>query len=665
MAIDFGLWTNLSTIDRKFDQLARIEDGFGIDIETGYNGPAREKFGLHPETAFVAGFSVSGDPGWARYIPLSHARTNNVDNREFAQLLAPMLASGKAIAHNSLFELRHLSQFLRMWLTTEELTEAGLPLSGRFPLFSDSMIEAYLLAQFREYGLKKLAWEVFRHPMVEIHELFPQLTSKQQKSLRFSDLELSAPVVSYACEDAAWCLALSRKHRPLVSDRLLYKTEMALISILAEMEDCGVAFDWVRMEQARQRAEEFSEAQRREIMFALSERLDRPVDINLGSTAQVADVLYGQLNLKTTRLTQSGQMSTDEKALAGLAKKHSVVRRILEWREVRKLIGSYLEKYQRDFNYAPDGRTHPNHNQVRVVSGRFSVTEPAYQQQPKRYDYELESGAEFHLNFRDFIKAGPDHFLIGFDYSQIELRVLAALSGEPALVKAYQDGDDVHALTASLLFDVPLPEVTKEYRAVGKTFNFATVYGQGVKALAESMGVTLEVAQQRQDRFFGIYSSVKSWKERQIQRGVQQGYTTSVFGRRHPIWELESESGAVRSTGERLCVNAPIQGNAADICKVAMVRSDNALARAGLKDRVHLIMNIHDALVYEVHNSVSPQTVIDVVDPQVTFPIPDWPPIEVEWEIGLRWGSMVDLELDHHRQIVVPDRSAEPAPAAA
>ena len=172
------------------------------------------------------------------------------------------------------------------------------------------------------------------------------------------------------------------------------------------------------------------------------------------------------------------------------------------------------------------------------------------------------------------------------------------------------------------------------------------------------MGISLEEAKSFQSRFFSIYSTVRSWSAKQIEQGVARGYTTSLFGRKHPLWELDSDSGAVRATGERLCVNAPIQGHAADICKIAMVRSSKALRQCGLSDRVHLTMNIHDALVWEVHRSVSPQTVIDVVHPEVTFPIPapGWPPLVAEWEVGLRWGSMLKLELDGHNQIVLPEQ---------
>lgn len=661
MAVDCGLLTDLSYIERLFARLAKIEDGFGFDIEGGYDGPAREKFSLHPETATLAGVSFSGDPAWARYVPVRYkgGRMPERDFVEFIRLLAVLLGSGKGIAHHAKFELRHLAREFRNHLTASEMAEAGLEDDGYFPLFSDSMLETYLLGEFRAHGLKFLSYEVFGYQQVELVDLFPPMTAKQEKCLRFTDLELSPAVVSYACDDAAFSLALSRRHRPRVSDKLLYRVEMGIIPIIARMEDYGVLFDFPSMGRVDSEAEQFSAAMRSEIMRDLSVVLGKPVDINLGSSAQVADVLYGQLGMRTTRMTKGSaknppKMSTDEKALAGLAKKHPVVKRILEHRELKKLSGSYLEKFPRDFSYATDGRTHPNHNQTRIVSGRFSVNDPPYQQLPKKYYFKLASGQEFKLNFRDFVMAGPGHYLIGFDYSQIELRVLAGYSQEPAMLKAFSDGIDIHALTASLLFNVPLSEVTDDHRKVGKTQNFAVGYGQGVQGIAERLGISKEEAQVYYDKYYAMFASLKSWINKQTMEGVRLGYTVSKFGRKHPLWELESESSAMRSTGERLCVNAPVQGSAADLMKIAMVRSDRQLRNAGLGKKVRLIMNIHDALVWEADLSVSPQRVIDIVQPEVCLEIPGWPCIEADWEVGLRWGSMKKLQLDQNNQIVLP-----------
>jgi DNA polymerase-1 len=656
MAVDFGLLTDLDQIEMLFEKLSLLEDGFGFDIETGYDGPPREKASLHPETSFVVGVSYSGHPSWARYTPLRHDSGGNVEDiHRFAYLLAKLLMSGRGIPHNGLFELRHLASFFRKYLSPEEMAELGLTKQGYFPLFSDSMIEGFDLGQFREHGLKPMTLTVFGHKMTEFNDLFPDATSKQTKSQRFNSLELTPQVISYACEDSAWALALSRKHRPLVKDRLMYKVDMALIPILAEMEDRGIALDWQTMSRWDARAQQFNDALRAEIMSDLSTLCNEPIDINLGSAPQVSNVLYGKLGLRTTKLTEKGEMSTDAKALAGLAKKHPIVQKILDWREIRKLSGSYLTKYPRDFNYADDGRGHPSHQSCAVVSGRFAVSDPAYQQLPKKYYYKLDSGVEFSLNFRDIVLAGPGHYLIGFDYSQVELRVLAGLSGEPALVKAFNEDTDVHQMTAALMFGIPVDQVTKEQRSIGKTINFSLLYGQGPKGMAERMGISIDEAKAFLQKYFAIYSSVKSWVDRQTKDGVARGRTMSKFGRVHPIWALESDKPAIRANGERLCVNAPVQGGAADVMRIAMVRCMNAIKNSPYADKIHLIMNIHDALVFEVETDVHPQTVIDLVQPEVVFDIEGWPSLRADWEVGVRWGSMQALDLDENFQIVLPE----------
>jgi DNA polymerase-1 len=269
----------------------------------------------------------------------------------------------------------------------------------------------------------------------------------------------------------------------------------------------------------------------------------------------------------------------------------------------------------------------------------------------------LSSGAEFNLKFRDFVMAGPGHYFIGFDYAQIELRVIAGFSQEPAMLKAFNEGIDIHKMTGSLLFGVPMDDVTDDQRGVGKTQNFAVSFGQGVKGIADRLGISVEEAKIYFDKYFDTFASLKSWINKQTMEGVANGYTISKFGRKHPIWELESESSAIRGTGERLCVNAPVQGSAADLMKIAMVRAQRRLKEAGLADRVHLIMNIHDALVWEAELGVSPQTIIDIVHPEVCLDIEDWPRIEAEWEVGLRWGTMTKLSLDANNKIIVPTRN--------
>ncbi|MFA7264781.1 MAG: DNA polymerase [Candidatus Nanopelagicales bacterium] len=659
MAVDFDVLTDLDQIEKLFDKLAGIEDGFGFDIETGYSGPPREKFSLHPETAFITGISYSGHPSWARYTPLRHDDGGNAENvKDFAYLLAKLLGSGFGVPHNGLFELRHIAKFLRENLTEKDLLSFGLKSNGYYPIRSDSMVELWALGRFRMVGLKAAVLEVFGHKMTEFSDLFPDATAKQNKAQRFNTLPLDSRTVSYACEDSAWTLGLHRKHFPLVKDRLMFRVDMQIIPILAKMEDRGIQLDWATMSKWDVRAQAFADAMRAEIMQDLSEITGEAIDINLSSSPQVSSVLYGKMGLRTTKLTDSGGMSTDAKALAGLAKKNPAVQRILEWRELRKLSGSYLTKYPRDFNYAEDGRGHPSHQSCAVVSGRFAVSDPAYQQLPKKYFYKLKSGEEFAIKFRNIVVAAPHHYLIGFDYSQVELRVLAGLSGEPALVKAFNEEIDVHRMTSALMFGIPVDEVTDEQRSIGKTINFSLLYGQGPKGMAERMGISIDEAKAFLQKYFAIYSSVKSWVDKQTRSGVANGRTLSKFGRVHPIWALESDKPAIRANGERLCVNAPVQGGAADVMRIAMVRCDRAIEQSEYADRIHMIMNIHDALVFETHHTVPPQAVIDLVQPEVVFPIEGWPNLRADWEVGVKWGDMHALKLDEQFQIIIPTAAA-------
>lgn len=209
-------------------------------------------------------------------------------------------------------------------------------------------------------------------------------------------------------------------------------------------------------------------------------------------------------------------------------------------------------------------------------------------------------------------------------------------------MQAFDNDEDVHTATAALMLGIPREQVTSESRAVGKTMNFALLYGMGAKSLAERLAIPKEEGQRLYQQYFSAYSAISVWVERVTAEGKKRGYTVSMFGRRFTIWEFTSDDSYIYSKGERLCVNAPIQGAAADYMKIAMVRADDALAKAGLKDRVHLVMNIHDALEFYVHESVSPEEVIEVLRPAVEFTVPKLPKIVADWHVGKKWGQVED-----------------------
>lgn len=668
--MNYAAITDLPELEALLGKLLEEGRPVGFDIETGYDGEDQDKAALNPllPESKLVGFSLTNDLSWSRYVPVAHDNGGNIPGGEAVwELFRPLAESGLVVAHNAKFEKRWLKH------------KAGLDLALR----SDTMIEAYILAEWESVALKHLAKVVFGHEMMTFAELFPDLVKGKIKKARFNFLDVTPAVVSYASEDAIWALALHERNYPLCQAqgrRFLYEVESQLLPMLCEMEDYGVRYDWNAMIEAGARTEAFMVKQRLAIMAELSAMVGQPVDINLGSAAQLRTVLFDQLGMKSARMTKGSaktapQPSTDAIAMAALAKKHPVVQMILDWRGQKKLASTYLNKYPSVYRGAPDDRAHPNMLQTAVGTGRFAVSDPPYQQTPKHYRYELKDGSVFEFEFRDMIVADPGYYLLHYDYEQVELRVIAGEAQEPALLQRFRDGDDVHVLTASLMLGVPEAQITKDQRAIGKTMNFALLYGMGASSLADRLAITKDEAQALFDSYFRSYSAIGAWTEKQKDQGKRNGFTISKFGRVFTIWEFRDSNPKVYAKGERLTVNAPIQGGAADYMKIAMLRCWKALRSSGLADRVHCIMNNHDALTFEVEDSVKPDEVIAVIRPAVEFPVEGWPPITSEWAIGRTWGKMHTLVLDDNGRVVglegakavsagEPDPDEEPEPIA-
>lgn len=705
---DYELLTSVDALARVCELLVRCDAPFGFDIETGYLGVEdKEKYSLHPETAIVVGISFTNSTRWAKYVPLAHDGGENVDNVEAARLLWPVLNTGLGVAHNAGFERRHLSRwFMRLLADDPVLGEQVRATNGYFRVRSCTQVEAYLVANdecfepYQSFGLKPLVGVMFGHTMTELHELFPGLAKNKRKFLRFNTLDQHDPAVrNYACEDALWALAIHERYHPRVRDMGLYGVEMEVINAVCEMEDFGVAYDWGYMARGAEVVKGFRDRFNAEIMAELSVMLGQPIAVNLNSPPQISDLLFTKLGLKTTRYTaktrdlpaDQRKMSTDKIALAGLAKQHPVIRRITEWKEMKRLEGTYLSKYEGLYSYAEDGRSHPNHLNAFVITGRFAVSDPPYQQSPKRYHFDLAAGRAAHdahaqahgskcdcedpeftpppgtcfqYNFRDAIIAPPDHYIFGFDLSQAELRAIAGEAREPALLEAFATGQDVHTLTTALMLRIPISEVDKELRNIGKTLNFALLYGMGVKSLADRLAVPVEEAQALYDSYFVAYPNIAVWSERQVAFGKRNRYVTSRFGRTLPVWEYFSDKRWIFQKGDRACVNYPIQGAATgDYMKMAMVRARAAVRRAKLADRVHMVMNVHDALEFYVHRSVPVHQVVKVLKPAVVFPVPGWPAMQADWHVGRRWGSLKELTVGPDGSLSVGGRLIrEPVP---
>jgi DNA polymerase-1 len=662
--------TSIEALAERTERVIQDQKPFGYDIETGYLGSDRDKGAIHRSTAILVGISFTNSLDWARYVPLAHDAGGNLDNYQAAQLFWDMLSTGLGVAHNAAFELRHLSKwFLQELADDPERGEQVRASKGYFPIRSDSMVEAYLAADYPNFGLKFLTKEMFGHVQTELHELFSaDLKVKNRKAIRFNTLELTPQVISYACEDSIWCLAIHQRYYDKVKDRLLFTVEKSIVQdVLPLMEDEGLVYDWTLMRRAADLLRDFRDRFNAEIMADLSDMSGAPVAINLASPLQVRKTLYEGLGMKTTVYTDKTRdlepakrvMSTSDLALKKLASQFPVVKKILQWREQTKLLGTYLDKYETAYNIADDGRAHPSLLSAFVITGRFACSDPNYQQSPRKYHFDLaeakaahEAGEEppvgtcFKFNFRDAIKAPADHYILGFDLSQAELRAIAGEAQEHALLEAFENGDDVHRVTASLMLGVPLADVTEEQRGVGKMLNFALLYGMSTKGLADRLNISMEEAQSLMDKYFAGLSAIAAYMTKQVRIGKEKNYVTSRFGRKMPIWEYLSENPYIRSKGDRACVNYPIQGAATgDYMKIAMVRVVHALKKAGLLDKVKLVMNVHDALEFYVHKSLTPEEVIAVLKPAVVFDVPGWPTMKADWHVAKRWGSPVDIEV--------------------
>lgn len=660
----------------------------GLDIETGYDGDSQEGAAKRPETAFVVSVQFTNSLDWGRLVPLRFDSGVNMDNyiaaEHFWDLACAVDDEGLPliVAHGAKFERRHLARwFLRYLAKHPRLGEAVRASHGYFPVRSCTLLESYAEGENREHGLKEITWANFRYRMRDLISLFntaagKKLTEREANSIRFNVLsQYDREVIAYACEDAVYSLKHHLHRWPRVRATSIYKIEMAVLhEVVCDMEDTGIAYDWNMMRDGSRKGRAFSEPYKLEVLHEFSELAGEPVVINLNSAQQLRDVIYNKCGMPVSHWTDGGksgnrQPSTDAKtALKGLSKQHLAIRKLLNLRGLAKLCGTYLDTYEDKFNVADDGRAHPSLLQHGTVTGRTSAADPPYQQTPKKYHYELAGGGSFDYNFRDSIMApahmlmwweimleelgfgtppaDPGWYILGYDYSQIELRVFAGEAGEQALIDAFARDEDVHRLTAGLMLGIPLDQVTEDDRAVGKTMNFALAYGMSEDGLADRLGITRDEAVELFTQYHAAYPKLKQWSDRTIATSRRTGYVTTKWGRKVRIWAYDSAKRRERREGERSAGNAPIQGSSTgDYKKLAMIRAVHALRKAGLEGKVRLFMDLHDALEFYVRLDVDPADVIRVLQPAVVFPVPGWPAMVAEWHIGQRWGSVMGLEV--------------------
>lgn len=681
-APSYGLLTHPGELETVAGVITAARLPFGFDIETGYDGESREKAQLHPEENFVAGFSLTNDLSWARYGAVRHDSGVNLDSYAVAEQLWPLFflrdAEGRllGVSHGGIFEKRCMARFFMTHLADHEVYGAQVrALGGYVSLRSDTMLESYVEGIQLQHGLKPLTEATFGqgdptrprrpgepgHKMTEIMELFPAgLTEKQKNSIRFNVLDQHDPrVYSYAGEDALWCLANHLLRFPRVRDSFIFKLEMALLEeVLPGMADFGVWWDWDLVRDAGRRAHEFLPLYEAEVREEFEKATGQPCTINFASTKQFSKLLYEDMGLPVVKRTPKGAASTNAKeALPNYVKEYPAVAKYVEWKELETLCNNYLDTYERKFSYAPDGMTHPNLLQHGTVSGRFACDSPNYQQaSKKKYKLTTRHGVTFEFQLRKAIGAPPGWYMLGYDYSMVELRVVAGEAQEEGLLEAFRNGVDVHRKTAALMLGIAFEEAIGENRQVGKTCNFSLGYGQAAKALSERLGCSLERAEELYDIYHSSYPRLNKKRLSVIAQARRDGYVITKFSRKVPLPDILLPADTKlnrkrKADAERTAGNVFVQGpGSGDYPKMAMVRAVRALKAAGLDDRVKLVMNVHDALEFYVRKDVPPAEVIRVLQPAVVFPVPGWPPITADWHIGLNWAELKEIE-------VMPDGS--------
>jgi DNA polymerase I len=531
-----------------------------------------ETTSLDPMQARIVGVSLSIEPGHACYVPLAHryaGAPEQLDRDATLARLAPWLANPAR---------KKLGQNLKY--DQHALANDDLVLDG---VAHDTLLESYVLESHKPHDMVNLA---ARHLNLKTIS-YDEVTGKGANRIPFEQVAIDR-ATEYAAEDADITLRLHRALYPLVEtdtklDYIYTQIEMPVRQVLFRMERNGILID-----------AQLLAAQSRELgerVMALEQQAHQLAGqpFNLGSPKQLGEILFQRMNLPVVKKTATGQPSTDEEVLQELAADYPLPKILLEHRSVSKLKSTYTDKLPQMVN-ARTGRVHTTFSQATAVTGRLASSDPNLQNIPVR----TAEGRRI----REAFIAPPGHVLVSADYSQIELRIMAHLSEDPALLKAFHEGRDIHRATAGEIFSVPPEDVTTDQRRYIKAVNFGLIYGMGAFGLAQQLGIERGAAQQFIDKYFARYPGVATYMQRTREIAREQGYVETVFGRRLWLPDIKAAGGPRRAGAERAAINAPMQGTAADLIKLAMIAVQGWLDREQLGTR--LLLQVHDELVLEV-----------------------------------------------------------------
>lgn len=586
----------------------RDETGLGELIDRCIKAGA---FALDTETddldvmrAAIVGFSISLNPGEAYYVPLSSPDSPTVSEKVAQRHLARLFSlKSRIVGHNIKYDLHVLKNF-------------GLDVENEI---FDTMIAAWILdAESMSFSLESVAYRILGLSGLSYKDVVG-------KGLRFDSVTIDR-ATRYACEDADFTFRLYRRFKKDLAEQgleeIFYRMEMPLVPILAEMERRGIV---VNSRQLRSYGQEM-EKELGQIERQAWELVGH--EFNLASTKQLQEVLFTERKLPPQKKTKTGY-STDTSVLEELAPLDPVPQLILRQRLLAKLKNTYVDTLAELAERSPESRVHTTYIQTGAATGRLASKDPNLQNIPIRD----EEGRRI----RSAFTAASGKMLISADYSQIELMVMAHLSQDENLLAAFREGVDVHRRTAAFIFGIDEKDVSPEHRRVAKTINFGVIYGMSAFRLARDLGIPNARAQSFIETYFGTYSGVASFIQKTIAETEKTGYTTTLFGRRRRIPAIDSRNKNERQAAQRVAVNTPIQGTAADIVKLAMLRVDERLGKEA--PEVAMLLQVHDELLFEAPEA-SVEKALALIREEMEKAAQLSVPLKVSLETAFSWGDM-------------------------
>jgi DNA polymerase I len=564
-----------------------------------------ETTGIDALNAELVGMSFSYEKGKGFYIPFP-------ENQDEAQILLdkfkPFFESEtvEKIGQNIKYDLKILARY-------------DVQIKGK--LF-DTMIAHYLINPDMRHNMDVLSETYLKYSPKSIEDLIGK-KGKNQKSMRDVTLE---EIKEYATEDADITFQLKQNFSPILdkaeTKKLFDEIEIPLIPVLATMEMEGINLDVPFLKSMSVEMAIESNALEQKIYETAGEKF------NLASPKQLGDVLFDKMKIggAKQKKTKTGQYATGEEVLSYLANEHQIVKDILDWRQMVKLQSTYIDALPNQVD-KKTGRVHTDYMQTVAATGRLSSNNPNLQNIPIR----TERGR---LIRKAFVARDENHTLLSADYSQIELRIIAALSGEENMILAFKNNEDIHKSTAAKVFNVPLEDVTKEQRSNAKTVNFGIIYGVSAFGLSNQTSLSRKESAELIDAYYQTYPKLKSYMSNQVDFARENGYVQTVLGRRRYLKDINSANMMVRSGAERNAVNAPIQGSAADIIKIAMINIHKKLTSENWKSK--MLLQVHDELVFDVHNSE-----LEKIKPMIKHEMENAflmdVPLDVELGVGKNW----------------------------